>query len=127
LGGGRSGAIGRDAQRPGRVIVCPGRGTPWSCFHRNSGYRRSTSTLVCGIEHPIWRVWRSGVSVQVSTSSGCHRDVVFPSGWLGHGGSSAGFLLVPPSFTLLRGSYFSRGWCREIHPSSHSFNRFPEH
>jgi hypothetical protein len=63
----------------------------------------------------------------VSASSGAHRDVLVPSGGLGHGGSSTGRLLVPPSFTLLRGPFFSGERCRAIHPSSRPFNRSPGH
>jgi hypothetical protein len=107
------------------VTVCTGRYAPSSSFHRSSGYRRSAGTLRCGLGRPTWLLWRGRVIVQVS-ASGAHREVL-PSGGLGHGGSSAGRLLVPPSFTLLRGRYFSGEWCRGIHPTSRSFNRSPGH
>jgi hypothetical protein len=58
-------------------------------------------------------------------SSGAHRDVLLPSGGLGHCGSSAGHLFVPPSFALLRGPIFSAERCRGIHPSTRSFNWLP--
>jgi hypothetical protein len=74
-----------------------------------------------------WLFWCGGVIAQASASSGAHRDVLFPSGGLGHKGSSAGRLLVPPSFTLLGGPFFSGERCRRIHPSSRSFNRSPGH
>jgi hypothetical protein len=66
--------------------------------------------------------WRGGLSVQVSASSGAHRDVL-PSGGLGHEVSSAGRLLVPLSFTILRDPLFIVERTRGILPSSRSFNR----
>jgi hypothetical protein len=64
---------------------------------------------------------------QVSASSGAHRDVLLPSGRLGLGGSSAGRLHVPPSFTLSRGPVFSGEHCRGIHPSIRPFYRLSGH
>jgi hypothetical protein len=52
----------------------------------------------------MWLVWRGGVSVHVSASSGSHCDVLFPSGGFGHGRSSAGRLLVHPSSRLFNRS-----------------------
>jgi hypothetical protein len=46
------------------------------------------------------------VIAQVSASNGDHSDVILPSGGLRHRGSSAGRLLVHPSFTLLGGPFF---------------------
>jgi hypothetical protein len=98
LDGGRSGAIGRDAYQPGHFSGCPGRGVPWTCFHRSSGYRRSASKLCCGLEHPIWLVWRGGVCVQVSTSSGSHRDSSSTLRDLETAGDPRdAFLFLPPS------------------------------
>jgi hypothetical protein len=65
--------------------------------YRSSGYRRSAGTLSCGLQRPTWLVWRGEQSVQVSASSGAHRDVLLPSGGLGHGGSSAGAFSALPS------------------------------
>jgi hypothetical protein len=48
LGGGVSGANRRDAQWPGHVTGCPGRGAPRGCFIRSSGYWRRAGTLGCG-------------------------------------------------------------------------------
>jgi hypothetical protein len=60
-------------------------------------------------------------------SSGAQRDILLPSGGLGHRGSYAGRLLGPPSFTLLGGPFYIGERCRGIHPSSRSFNRSPGH
>jgi hypothetical protein len=54
-----------------------------------------------------WCNWLRGLSVQVYASSGAHHDVLLPSGGVGHGGSSAGCLFVPPSFTLKGGPVLS--------------------
>jgi hypothetical protein len=67
------------------------------------------------------------MSDQVSASSGAHSDVLFASGGLGLGGSSAGRLHVPPSFTLARGPVFSGERCRRIHPSICPCYRSPGH
>jgi hypothetical protein len=92
-------------------------GAPWSCFRRSSGYRPSAGTLGCGLERPTWLVWSGLVSVQVSASSGAHRDVILSSVLLGHGGSSAGRLLVPPSFTTLEAPFLVRSGAEESTPA----------
>jgi hypothetical protein len=87
--------------------------------HKSSGYRRSAGTLGCGLERPTWLVWRGGLLVQVSASSGAHRDVLLTSGGLGLGG-------VPRDASpLLRDPLFIGERCRRILPSSRSFNRSP--
>jgi hypothetical protein len=62
-----------------------------------------------------------GVSAQLHSCSGAHRDDLFTSTTLGTWTNSS----VPPSFTLLRGNIFSGQRCRGIRPSIRSFNRSP--
>jgi hypothetical protein len=85
--------------------------------HRSNGYRRSAGTLGCELERPTWIVWCGGLSVQVSASSSAQRDVLLSSGGLEHGGSSAGRLLVPPYFTLLRDQLVLVSGCQESCPA----------
>jgi hypothetical protein len=104
--------------------LCPGRGAPWSCFRRSSGYRHwyrlwAWASLLAWLER---REERPSVD-----SNGSHRDVLLRSGGLGHGGSPAGRLLVPPSLALLIDPFFSGERFWGIHPSSRTLNRSPCH
>jgi hypothetical protein len=71
---------------------------------RSSGYWRRAGTLGYGLEGPTWLSWCGRVIAQASASSGAHRDVLLPSGGLGHRRSSAGrlrpSLLYPPGRPL---------------------------
>jgi hypothetical protein len=62
------------------------------------------------------------VSDQVSASSGAHRDVLLPSGELGHGVTFAGLCHAPPSFSLISSPVFNGERCRGIHPRFRPIN-----
>jgi hypothetical protein len=122
--GAASGACGRDPQWPGHTTRCPGSPVPLSCFGRSSGYRHSAGTLVCGFKCSLLpRLSRQGELPSVRRQ---WLPPWRPMGGLGHWGSSAG-CLIPPSFTLLRGPFFSGERCRGIHSSSSPFIRSPGH
>jgi hypothetical protein len=80
--------------------------------------RSSAGTLGCGLEHSTWLVCRSGVSVQVSASSGppCCPSPLWGTWTRGE------FRGTP-----LKDSFFSGERCRAIHRSSLPCNRFPGH
>jgi hypothetical protein len=107
LGGGSCGADWRVAQRPGHFAEWIGRDAPFCCFRRSSGNRHIAGALGCGLEWPTWLMGGGRVNDQVSTCGGAHRGVL-PYGGRGLG-SSAGWLHVPSSFTLLGSPVFSGG------------------
>jgi hypothetical protein len=85
-------------------------------LRRSPGETTLSTWAVVEVVRPTWLCRCGGVIAQVFASSGAHRDVLLPSGGLGHKGSSAGRLLVLPSFTLLGGPFFSGERCRGSTP-----------